>query len=129
MNEMQGEKFSVRARLRSFRYAFRGIGLLVRGEHNMWIHLAVALAVVIAGGLLELSRAEWIAVAFAIGFVFSAEAVNSAVERLADRITPERDPMIRDAKDLAAGAVLIAAIAAVVIGLVIFVPRIYLLFA
>ena len=127
MDVEQHKKFSWRARLRSFRYAGRGIGYLIAREHNAWIHLVVAVAVITAGICLQLSRIEWIAVIFAIGFVLAAEAINSAIERLSDRITLRSDPVIRDAKDLAAGGVLIAAITAAVVGLIVFIPRIYTL--
>lgn len=118
------QKFSIRARIRSFRYAFNGLRLLFVGEHNARIHAVAAILVVAGAWWFDFSAAEWTAVLLAIGMVISAEAVNSSIERLCDRVSPEHDPMIGQAKDLAAGAVLILAIAATAVGLVIFVPHI-----
>ena len=121
-------KFTLKARLFSFLNAFAGIRVLLRDEHNVRIHCVAALLVVAAGFLLGISAGEWIAVVFAIGLVFTAEAINTSIERLADEVQPEWDEHIRDVKDLAAGAVLFAAIAALVVGLIIFVPKIIALF-
>lgn len=125
---METQKFSWRARARSFRYAFRGIGLLFVREHNARIHLVVAFCVILAGIFFHISPLQWIAVSVCIGGVLSAEAVNSAIESLADRVSPERHPLIRDAKDYAAGAVLVFVFAAVAVGLIIFLPCIIDLF-
>lgn len=122
------QKFSVRARIRSFRYAFNGLRLLFVDEHNARIHAVATILVVAGAWWFDFSAAEWTAVLLAIGMVISAEAVNSAIERLCDRVSAEHDPMIGQAKDLAAGAVLILAIAAAVVGLVIFTPHIVALF-
>lgn len=116
--------FSWRARGRSFGYAWNGVRLALRGEHNFRIHTIAALLVVAAGCFFELSPNEWIAVVGAIGAVCAAELFNSALEALADRITAEQDPLIGRAKDMAAGAVLLVAIAAAIIGLIVFVPKI-----
>lgn len=120
---MKNDGFTLRKRLRSFRYAFNGIRLLVRHEHNAWIHCFAAVCAVTAGWLTGLSAAEWIAVTFAIGLVLAAEAVNSAIEALADVVSPEYNEGIKRAKDLAAGAVLLLAVAAAVTGLIIFIPK------
>lgn len=121
---MNNKKFSIKARLKSFRYAFNGIITLLRNEHNARIHLFATVCVIIAGFWLGLSATEWIAIVLSIGFVFSAEAVNSAVEYLADYVSPDYHKLIKHAKDVAAGAVLIAAIAAATVGLIIFIPKI-----
>jgi len=115
-----------RARLRSFRYAFAGIVLLFREEHNAQIHATITVLVVVAGVVLRVSPMEWAALVICIGVVLAAEAFNSSIERIADYLTLERDDRIRDIKDLAAGAVLLCAIAAAIVGLVIFLP--YVLF-
>ena len=115
-----------RARLRSFRYAFAGIVLLFREEHNAQIHATITVLVVVAGVVLRVSPVEWAVLVICIGVVLAAEAFNSAIERIADYLTLERDDRIRDIKDLAAGAVLLCAIAAVAVGCVIFLP--YVLF-
>lgn len=125
---MKDKRFSVKARIRSFKYAFQGIRILIRNEHNARIHLCATILVVIAGLFFKLTSGEWIAVLFAIGFVFSAEAVNSAIEYLADAVSPAPDPLIGHAKDLAAGAVLIAAFIAAIIGCIVFIPHGWTLF-
>jgi diacylglycerol kinase (ATP) len=117
-----------RARLVSFRYAWRGIVALLLGKGNARVHLAATIAVVIAGLLLRISGGEWCLLALACGLVWVAEGLNTAVEVLANRISVERDEQIGLAKDLAAGAVLLAAIAAVTVGAFIFGPRIAGLF-
>lgn len=121
---MKNNGFTWRKRLYSFVYAFRGIRLLISSEANAWIHCFAAVCVISAGLFFTLAPWEWVAVIMAIGLVFSAEAFNSAVETLADRITGEYDEAIRRTKDLASGAVLIQAMAAAVIGCIIFIPKI-----
>jgi diacylglycerol kinase (ATP) len=115
--------FTIKARLASFANAWRGVTVFIRQEHNAWIHCAVTILVIIAGLLFHISISEWIAVFFAIGLVLAAEAINSAIERLSDVVQPEKDDRIRDVKDISAGAVLICAIAAAVIGIIIFLPK------
>lgn len=121
---MKNEGFTFRKRIRSFRYAFNGIRLLITREHNAWIHCFAAISVVIAGAILGLSRTEWVAVVIVIGAVLAAEAVNSSIEALADLVSPEYNEAIKRTKDLAAGAVLLMAIAAAIVGLIIFIPKI-----
>jgi diacylglycerol kinase len=101
--------------------AGRGLGLLL-GQRNARVHLAVTVAVAGLGALLRIQPWEWIAVTLAAGMVWSAEALNTAIERLADRVSPERSEVVRDVKDLAAGGVLATAIAAAIVGLIVFVP-------
>jgi diacylglycerol kinase (ATP) len=112
------------ARLRSFRYAFAGLRLLLREEHNARIHATITVLVVVAGIVLRVSTVEWGVLVICIGMVLAAEAFNSAIERVANYLTTERDDRIRDIKDLAAGAVLLCAIAAAIVGLIVFVPHI-----
>lgn len=116
-------KEKMKSRLRSFRYAFQGLYHLFKGQPNAWIHLVAALGVIVAGILFHLSFTEWGFIIFAIGFVFSAELFNSAIEELVNKISPEYNPVAGKIKDLAAGAVLVAAITAALIGLVIFLPK------
>ncbi len=125
---MNNEKFNFKKRIKSFSYAFRGITDLVKNEHNARIHCVAAVAVLIAGFILHLSDIEWVAVTICIGGVFMAEGFNSAIETLADKICKEDDLLIKRAKDIAAGAVLIMAITSVVVGLIIFLPKIIRLF-
>ncbi len=113
----------LRARARSFKFAFKGIATLFREEPNARIHLFVMTCVLIAGALLGLSAGEWCAVLICIGGVLMAEAFNSAIEALADKISPGFDPLIGKAKDLGAAAVLLFVFAAVAVGLIIFIPK------
>ena len=119
---MKDEKFSLAKRVKSFGYAFAGIRVLIREEHNAWIHCVAAVAAVTLGFLFDITPGEWTAVVIVIAMVFSAEAVNSAIERTADFVKTERDDRKRDIKDLAAGAVLICAVGAAVVGVIIFLP-------
>lgn len=121
---MKNDGFTLRKRLKSFKFAFNGIRLLITREHNAWIHCFAAICVIIAGFVFDISTTEWIAVTFAIGTVLAAEAVNSSIEAIADLVSPEYNEAIKRTKDLAAGAVLILAISAAIVGLIIFVPKI-----
>lgn len=125
---MKQEKFSIAKRLKSFTYAFNGLRILLLEEHNSRIHLTVAICVVAAGILFHISPLEWVAVIFAIGMVFGGEILNSAIEDLSDVVCPERDERIKKVKDLSAAAVLVSAITALVIGLIIFIPKLMALF-
>ncbi len=121
---MNNEKFSVRKRIKSFSYAFAGLKVLFREEHNARIHAVAAVLAVAMGFLFRISPMEWIAVAIVIGMVFAAEIINSSIERTADFVKAERDDRKRDIKDLGAAAVLVCAIAAAVVGIIIFLPKI-----
>ncbi len=126
-NETTHQKFSWRKRLRSFVYAWRGIRFMSTTQHNFWVHLAISILVIIAGFIFGISVIEWCLVVFAMGLVLMAETFNSALEQLTDLVHPERDPKAGRTKDLAAGGVLLAAIAAALIGLLIFAPKIFAL--
>lgn len=115
-------RFSARTRACSFRYAGRGLVQLLRDEHNAWLHLAATLAAAAAGVLLRASASDWRWLVLAAALVWSAEALNTAVEELCDRLHPGHDPAIGRVKDLAAGAVLVAAVAAALIGLLTLLP-------
>ncbi len=115
--------------IRSFCNAFRGVAKAFEGEMNIYIHCAAAIAVIICGFLFGITRTEWIAAIFAIAMVIAAECFNCAIEQLCDATTKEQNPLIGNAKDIAAGAVLVTAIGAAIVGLIIFVPYIYNLFA
>lgn len=119
---MKNEKFSIRKRIKSFGYAFAGIKVMLREEHNARIHIVAAVVAVALGLLFGITPGEWTAVVIVIAMVFAAEAVNSAIERTADFVKAERDDRKRDIKDLAAGAVLLCAIGAAVVGIIIFLP-------
>lgn len=103
--------------------AVRGVYRLLRTCANARIHLLATVIVVGLGIWLKLARSEWLWITLAIAGVWAAEGVNSAIETLADRVSRDHDALIKEAKDLAAGAVLVAALAAAAIGLIIFIPR------
>jgi diacylglycerol kinase len=106
----------------TFGYALRGIGFLY-GERKIWILTAATVAAVAAGLYFSLGALEWCAVVFAVTMVWVAEGLNTALERLTDLVSPDFHPLAGQAKDIAAGAVLIAVAGAVSIGLLIFWPR------
>ncbi|MBM6743907.1 diacylglycerol kinase family protein [Drancourtella massiliensis] len=109
---------------RSFGYAFAGIWTGIRKERNMKIHCTALLMVVIAGIAFRITVSEWCICIVLCALVMSLELVNTALEAVVDLVTEEKKPLAKIAKDTAAGAVLIAAIASVIIGLLIFVPHI-----
>ena len=115
--------FSVVDRVRSFRHALRGVRFMLQTQHNAWIHALATVVAVSAGVALQISRPEWLALTLAIAAVWTAEALNTAFEALCDVAMPEYHPQVEQAKDLAAGAVLISAAGAVVIGVVVFGPK------
>lgn len=108
--------------LLSYRYAVQGIWLAFRYEQNMAIHLIAAFAVVVTNFSLEVKKIDWMVTLMLIGIVWSAEIFNTAIEKLADRVSKERDPLIGHAKDLAAGAVLIICIIAVICACIVYWP-------
>ena len=109
---------------KTFGYAFEGILTGIRKERNMRIHTAAMILVVFFGTVLGLSATEWCICLVLFGLVMALELVNTAVEAVVDLVTEERKPLAKIAKDTAAGAVLIAAIMAAVIGGIIFLPKI-----
>ena len=115
-------KYDLKKQLRSFGYAWKGIQSCVGKEQNLSFHLIAAMAVIIAGIVLGITRTEWIMVVMCIGTVIEAELFNTAIEKLVDLVSPERHPVAGRVKDIAAGAVLICAVAAAIIGLIIFIP-------
>lgn len=108
--------------LKSFRDAFNGIGILIRSERNFQIHLLAFILALGAGFYFDISRGEFIIILLVSALVFALEGVNTAIEKLCDEVTEERKESIRKIKDIAAGAVLIAAIFALVVGVLIFSP-------
>lgn len=113
-------------RKNAFGYAFSGIKTLFGKEAHAKIHLLAAVLVIMAGFVFDISKIEWLAVILCIGIVFMAEGFNTAIERVCDKVSPEIDPLIKDAKDIAAGAVLLFVLSAVVVGIIIFIPKIVL---
>jgi diacylglycerol kinase (ATP) len=117
------DQFSINARIRSIRHALRGISVMLRTQHNAWVHALATAAALAAGFALNISPGEWLAIVLSIMAVWTAEALNTAFESLCDVASPEFHPMVERAKDVAAGAVLIAAVGAVFIGLIVFGPK------
>ncbi|MGM0443630.1 MAG: diacylglycerol kinase family protein [Fibrobacterota bacterium] len=120
--------FSLRERIESFRYALNGLHSLITTQHNAWVHAAATVVVTAAGVLAGISPGEWIAVVICFSMVWTAEALNTAMEFLCDAALPEFHPLVEKAKDVAAGAVFISAIAAAVVGGIIFLPYLFRLF-
>jgi diacylglycerol kinase (ATP) len=110
-------------RLRSVRFALRGISTMVRSQQNAWIHAAATVGVVVLGVFLGLSAGEWCWIVLAIVAVWTTEALNTALEFLTDVASPDFHPVAGQAKNVAAGAVLLSAIGAVVIGLLVLGPH------
>ena len=107
-----------------FAYAWQGILFVIRNERNFRLHLLAAVIVIFIGTLLHLSMLEWVVIIVAIANVLITEMINSALEAIMDYLSLEFHPAIKQIKDMAAGAVLIAAIAAAAIGCIIFIPKI-----
>lgn len=122
--ENKTENFSVTKRVKSFAHAGRGIAVFLKNTHNAWLHVAALVFVLLLGWYFHITSTEWILVSFAVGLVFTAEAFNTAIEIDIDLTSPEYHPYAKDTKDVAAGAVLIAAMTALAVGLIIFVPYI-----
>lgn len=114
----------ISSRVRAFGYALKGVVTLVRTQPHAKFHLLATVAVIGMGWWFRVSRPEWALLVLAIGLVWVAEAVNTAIEFLGDAVTREQNPLIGHAKDIAAGGVLLAAITAAAIGLLVFSPYI-----
>lgn len=112
-------------KLIGFSYAWSGLVEIAKGERNFRIHLLATVLVILVGVFVKLSFMEWMIVFLAIGLVFVAETTNTAIEKLIDCLRPDIHPSIKAIKDIAAGAVLIAAITAFIIGCLLFIPKLY----
>ncbi|HMB99919.1 MAG TPA: diacylglycerol kinase family protein [Flavobacteriaceae bacterium] len=112
-------------RIKSINYAFRGAILLIKTEASIQIQFVIAILVTIAGFYFNLNTTEWIVQILAICMVMSVEGLNTAIEKIADFIHPEHHTKIGFIKDISAGAVFISAISAIVIGLIIYIPKIF----
>lgn len=110
--------------LKSFQYAFAGIGHFLKNDRNGNIHLTIAILVAVTGWLLHISLIEWCIILLCTALVISLEMCNHALEKLSDAVHETYHPLIKIAKDVAAGAVLWSAIISVIIGLIIFIPKI-----
>lgn len=117
-------KYNFRKQIRSFGYAWHGIWCCIGKEQNLSFHLIATVLVIGAGCFFQITRTEWAIVLLCIGIVISAELFNTAIEKLVDLVSPQRHPVAGQVKDIAAGAVLVCAFAAMIVGLVIFLPYI-----
>jgi diacylglycerol kinase len=120
---MTQNKFSLKSRLGSFRFAVNGLLLLLKNEHNSRIHILAAIIAIIMGIIMKIDHYEWSLLIIVIGAVFLTELLNSSIESLADLIDPEFNELIMRAKDYSAAAVLMSAIVAIVVGGLIFIPK------
>lgn len=110
--------------IRSFGYALKGIGTVFKEEFNARVHFLAAVVAIVLGFVLKVAWFEWVILTLVIGGVFAMELINTSIEGLADLYSREHNPKIKKIKDLAAGAVLVTAITALIIGLIIFLPKI-----
>jgi diacylglycerol kinase (ATP) len=113
----------LKGRFRSFKFAFRGAWYLLTTEHSIMAHFGIAVFMTILGFIMKLSATEWIMQFFAIGFLMVSEALNTGIEKLADYVQPSFDKKIGFIKDISAGAVAFAMIIAIIIGLIIYIPK------
>ena len=118
-------RFSWGARAKSFEYAWSGLRIVLQKEHNTWIHLALTLLAVLFGILLHISRVEWMALLIVMALVWITEILNTCIEKIMDFVHPEYHPKVKIIKDMAAAAVLIMAIVAVIVGGLIFIPKLF----
>jgi diacylglycerol kinase (ATP) len=121
--EFEKDNSFLKGRLKSIGFAVKGAFKLITTEHSVMVQSSLAVIMIIAGFYFEISREEWMLQILAFGLVLSIEALNTAVEKIADFIHPEFHNRIGFIKDIAAGAVLFAALAAIAVGLLIYVPK------
>ena len=108
----------------SFKYALTGIVTALKEEPNLKFHFLFGVLVIIAGVILRISRTDWMIIIFLIGFVISVELTNTAIEAVVDAFTDKEHPWAKLAKDISAGAVLVAAVTSAILGIIIFLPYI-----
>lgn len=111
--------------LYSFKYAFNGIISSIKKERNMKIHISIMILVILLGIILKIQKIEWIICIILFGLVISLEMINTSIEIVVDMVMPNKNENAKNAKDISAGAVLIVAITSLIIGLIIFIPKIY----
>ena len=119
------ENSFLKDRINSFRYAFKGACLLLKTERSFITQFFLAILSILCGFLFGITKTEWLFQILTIGFVLSIEGLNTAVEKLCDFIHPDHHKKIAIIKDIAAGAVIFAALAALAVGLVIYLPYFY----
>lgn len=121
-NNKDKDTFSFTGRVRSFRHAIDGIIEIVKGQHNAWVHLVVTFCVIVVAIFFQVTTTEWCILILATILVWATEALNTAFEFLCDVASPDFHPLVKKSKDVAAGAVLISAVGAVIIGLIVILP-------
>lgn len=121
---MKTSKDFIDGRIKSFGFAFTGMWTLLRSQRNAWVHACATVAVVTVGFCLNVSAQEWCFLVLAIIAVWTAEALNTAIEFLADAVSPDVHPLVKHCKDVAAGGVLISAIGAAIVGLLVLGPHV-----
>lgn len=124
MVDQTKNNFSIKKRLKSFVYASKGIAFVLKTQHNAWIHLLATLLAVSLGFVFSISQNEWIAIIICIGIVLAFETMNTSIELLCNVRFPDYDKRAERIKDTAAGAVFIVAMASLVVGVIIFLPKI-----
>lgn len=116
------DTFSFSGRIRSGTHAVHGIIEMLRSQHNAWVHAVATLCVIVAGGIFSISTTQWCLLVLVVTIVWVAEGLNTAFEFLCDVASPEFHPLVKKSKDVAAGAVLLSAVGAIIVGLIIFIP-------
>jgi diacylglycerol kinase (ATP) len=119
------KKFSLKARTTSIRYAWEGIVSFFKTQHNALIHLLFTIIVIVASFVLKVSTIEATVLALSIGFVWAAEIFNTAIEAMMDHLSPDKRPAVKYIKDVSAAAVLVAAVTSIIVGAIIFIPKIF----
>ena len=120
------KRFSIIARIKSVTHAARGIGILIKTSHNAWGHIFFGFLAIYLGFILNISNIEWVLIVLVIGLVIIAETFNTAIEIDINLTSPEYHPYARDTKDVAAAGVLLSVFVAVIVGFIIFLPKILL---
>lgn len=111
--------------IKSFKYAFEGLILAIKPERNLKIHFVMMVLVIIFGFIFKISNIEWMICIILFGLVISCELINTAIEQVVDIVLPNKDDRAKRAKDISASAVLVSAISSAIIGLIIFIPKIF----
>ncbi|MCF7834293.1 MAG: diacylglycerol kinase family protein [Candidatus Pacebacteria bacterium] len=126
-SKSEKKRFSLIARIKSANHAWRGVKIMFSAGHNVRLYMLFLIAVIYLGYALCISSLEWVALVIVIGLVFVTEAINTAIEIHMDLTSPEFHPHARDTKDVSAGASLLAVFTAVIVGLIIFLPKVIVL--
>lgn len=114
--------------INSFKYAFNGLIDTYKTEQSVWIYIPVSLLVILMGFYFKINTVEWLVILLVLGVILSLELINTALESVVDLVTDKYHPLAKKAKDTVSAAVLVFAVASVIIGFIIFIPKIILLF-